>query len=307
MSSTTQLTVRLIGLAVILILAEPGWFLPSSLLRADSIQSLWEGARRDGEYRKTSAEELIEAEALFRRTLAGKEETASLREDWRKLNFDLLPVREQGADLLVLREAAEHKTGRGYYVFRRGPALAIALEAPHSTDDLHTGPIALRLFARGEAAAGAWNTVPRARGDLAHLSASWFQVFTRAFAETHKQGLFVQLHGFEMGKRLSEAGMDAEMILSNGTKQPPGWLLHLAQLFRAEFGEKVKVYPRDIRELGGTTNAQALMLQDMGRDRFAHVEMSLPFRKRLREEEKQQEAFLKAITTVFRKDRGEGR
>ena len=275
--------------------------------RAESLADLWAAARGKENFQQPDRAELRAAEDLFRRTLDGKEGTEALRQAWRELHWDYLPVRDGGADLVVVRELPEHRTGRGFYAFRRGHVPAIALEAPHGTDDLHTGRIALALFGQGETAAGAWNTVPRAGGDLAHLPDSYFQAFTRAFAAAHPHGLIVQLHGFEAAKRTSAAGMQADAIASNGTRQPPGWLLAVGQGLRASCTDTVKVYPIDIRELGGTTNAQAQLLQGLGHDGFLHVEMSLAFRQRLREEPKLREDFLKCITGVYRKERSDGK
>jgi hypothetical protein len=270
--------------------------------RAESLTDLWAAARGKGEFQKPDREELRTAEKLFKSTLAGKEETAALKRSWKELHWDL-DVSSGDEDVLVLRELAEHRTGRGFYLFRRGKVPAIALEAPHGTDDLHTGQIALQLFGQGQAAAGAWNSLPRAGADLAHLPDSYFQAFTRAFAETHRSGIVLQLHGFEANKRTSTAGMGADVIASNGTKRPPRWVLGAAKCLRENCTEALKVYPTDVAELGGTTNAQSLLLQDLGHDGFLHLEMSLGFRKRLREEGKLREDFLKCLTGIYRKER----
>src|SRR5690348_11091909 len=152
--------------------------LVSGPARAEDLADLWAAARGKEDFQQPDRAELRAAEDLFRRTLDGKEETESLRRGWGELHCELLAVREGGADLAVVRELPEHRTGRGFYAFRRGPVPAIALEAPHGTDDLHTGRVALLLFGRGETAAVACNTVGRAAGDLAHLPDSYFQAFT---------------------------------------------------------------------------------------------------------------------------------
>jgi hypothetical protein len=291
--------------------ARPALHLASALLllvsgtggRAEGLTALWDAARGEGEYQAPGAEELREAEELFRRTLQGKEEAEPLNRAWGKLHWELAAVTGEREPFLVLREQPGHRTGRGFFLFRRGPAPALALEAPHGTDDLYTGKIALSLFDLGEVKAGAWSTVRRAQADPAHLPAGYFQAFTRAFAETHRRGLVIQLHGFEASKRSSEAGIDADLIVSNGTRRPPRWLLAAAQALRDDLTGRVKVYPNDIRELGGTTNAQAQLLQDLGHDGFLHAEMSLALRKRLRDEREAQQVFLKCLTGIYRKER----
>lgn len=277
-----------------------------SATRGEGLADLWTAARGKGEYQMPDRTELRTAEKLFQRTLAGKEDVDALKRSWKDLRFELIEVSAGSEHFLVLRELPEHRTGRGFYVFRRGRTPAIAVQAPHATEDLHTGQIALRLFAEGALAAGAWSTLPRTSADLAHLSASYFQAFTRAFATTSRHGVVVQLHGFEAGKRTSTAGKETDVIASNGTKRPPGWVLGIARALRENWTGSLKLYPTDIRELGGTTNAQVQLLQDLGYDGFLHLEMSLAFRKRLLEDRKLREDFLKCLSGSYRKDRSNG-
>ncbi len=272
-------------------------------LRAEGIQSRWERARRDGSYQEPSREELTQAERLFKQTLAAGDNLAELEKAWKALGFELAAVSHKGADLLVLQEAPGRKTGRGFYVFRRSRSEAIALEAPHSWNDLHTGPIAFRLFEEAPVKAGAWNTVTRKEGDLAHLSSSYFQAFTRAFGESYRTGLVVQLHGFEAAKRTSKIGEEADAVLSDGTRNPAGWLLGLGKRLKEKWTERVRIYPQDVRELGGTTNVQGQLLRSLGNDGFLHIEMARDLRKRMREEPSVRAAFLKCLLESFRKDR----
>ncbi len=283
----------------------PALFMPGLSLsaRAETLTDLWNAARRDGTYRKPDPEEVRAAEDLFRRTFAAKEDVPTLQAAWRRLHFELLPFEKEGAAWLVLREWPGHKTGRGFYVFRTGPAPAVVVQAPHGWSDLHTGRIALRLLEEHALRAGAWNTISRADGDLAHLPVSHFQAFTQAFAHVSRQGLVVQLHGFEPGKRKSQVGEEAEVVASNGTRRPPGWLLGLAKAWKEKLSLTVRVYPHEVGELGGSTNAQAQLLQGLGHDGFLHVELSLALRQRLRDEERLRAAFFKEVLTIYRRER----
>jgi hypothetical protein len=272
-------------------------------LRAEGIQSRWERARRDGSYQEPGRDELNQAERLFKQTLAAGDDVSELVRAWKELGFDLAPVSHKGADVLVLEEAPARKTGRGFYVFRRSRSEAIALEAPHSWNDLHTGPIAFRLFEEAPIKAGAWNTVTRKEGDLAHVSSSYFQAFTRAFGESYRTGLVVQLHGFEAAKRTGKVAEEADAVVSGGTRTPPGWLLDLGKRMKEKWTERARLYPQDVHELGGTTNVQGQMLRSLGNDGFLHLEMALGLRKRMREEPTLRDAFLKCLLETYRKDR----
>ena len=134
---------------------------------------------RGGEFRAPIEHELRRSRELFRRTLESAD-PAPLRSAWREIGFELSPVsgRER---IWALRETPERREGRGFYLFRGGPARAVALQAPHGveSDDMLTGDIALRLFDRHGARAGAWSTLPRESIDLAHSSRSAFHEFTR--------------------------------------------------------------------------------------------------------------------------------
>jgi hypothetical protein len=271
--------------------------------RADTLADHWDAARRDGKYKPLERDEIKQLEALFKRTLSGKERVEDLAREWARCRFDLIAHKEAGINLLILRETPGHKTGRGFYVFRTDKSHPIAYEAPHGWDDLHTGPIALRLFVQSTAVAGAWNTVGRASGDLAHLPSSCFQAFTSAFAATYPRGVVVQLHGFDNTRRKSKAAQEADMVVSNGTRRPASWVVAAARRLKADVSANVKLYPSDVTELGATTNAQGELLRGLGHEGFLHVEMSLALRKRLREEAKLREAFIKAVQSAYERER----
>lgn len=245
------------------------------------LDDLWKDASARCDYVTPAAEELHRAEDAFRRTLQRKEDLPALQSAWQALEFELVPARVDPAEFLVLREQPEHRRGRGFYLFYLGQAPEIALEAPHSAFDEHTGEIALHLMKEGLAAAAAWSTAARQQADLAHLPETYFQSFTAAVARTSPKGVILQLHGFEQTKRKSEAAAAADMIVSSGIDFPPDWVRALANGFKRNMPGNVKLYPDDVHDLGGTANAQGQMLRDLGYEGFAHVEMSKGLRLRL--------------------------
>lgn len=189
-----------------------------------------------------------------------------------------------------LEEAADDCAGRGAYMLSQADApTAILVSAPHRAADRHTGTLALQLFAEGELAAAAWNSAPRGAksacanaADLARSPLNHFTAFSLAFAETYPTGRIVQLHGFDRDIRKSQAGADADVILSNGTDSADEELLDIADCLSAALApRRVLVYPNDVSELGALTNAQGQALRDSGFDRFVHAELSLALRETL--------------------------
>ncbi|MFC7737634.1 hypothetical protein ACFQX4_17735 [Roseomonas sp. GCM10028921] len=248
-------------------------------------------------YVAATAAEAAHSEDLFVRILRG-DRSPALAQAVRPLGFLLGTLSLGSETLTVLREAAEAETGKGFYVARMpSPGIApVALQAPHRSDDLGTGTIIARLLT-GERrfAAAAWNTVPRRYddpsgrridSDLAHAPVSHFNAFTRAFGRAYPGGLVAQIHGFEQGRRNGQASASADMILSGGTSSPGPQVRARAACLRATSEPwEVRLYPDDVRELGGTTNTNAAALRALGGPtEFLHVEMARELRQRLMRE-----------------------
>ena len=107
----------------------------------------------------------------------------------------------------------------GSYIVRDNPAHALIITAPHSQSDAYTGELAQLLFEDTGARGAAWNTAPRIATEecpsgLDLTTDRWhpFSAFSLAFADSHRNGLVVQLHGYE---RASEEPAPA-LTLSNG-------------------------------------------------------------------------------------------
>lgn len=269
---------------------------PAQGLATPSLMQLWKDATRGGSYRPPSDDALREVDSLFVRTLSQHEGQDELQQVWAAVGMELLSVEDKGGTLWVIREQSTRKTGRGMYAVRVGKAQPLAIQAPHSGADRYTGEIALRLLQEGEAKAGAWRTVPRSKADLAHLDGTYFQAFTRAFAQVFASGQILQLHGFEQEKRIGRSVGEAEIILSDGTATPPARLTRIANCWKRELAVIVKRYPDEAKDLGATTNAQALLLHSLGHAGFLHVEMSEGLRAQLQQDPARRAAWLRCVT-----------
>jgi hypothetical protein len=242
-----------------------------------------------GRYIPPSFAELRNAEILFTRTLKG-EWRKVFKKDFNNQHFTMKSITIDGTIFTVVQEFQEKRTGRGFYMFRQGSALPIALQAPHRYKDLYTGEIAHQLMREGEYVATAWNTIPRYGknkrdnfADMAHLENTIFQSFSRAFAQQYPTGMIVQIHGFAQYKRKTRAGRNADLILSDTTLTPSQHTLNIGKCLKSKLTEFiVRIYPYEVREIGGTRNANARDLRAHGFHHFIHVEMSKPLRKQLR-------------------------
>lgn len=279
------------GLAAALLLAgasvaaQPVTTTGSAALAA-AIAPRLDEAIRDGHYVAPGSDELARAERLFERLAAGSPPEA-LRAEMRELGV----VVERDGPLVIVREREDARRGRGFYVFRDN-ARPDVLHVPHGFKDEMTRDIGLALFAEGDFAAAAWNTVPRryerdgvqVDADVAHLPGTWFNAFVRATARTWPQGRSLQIHGFDAGKRRSAAGADAALILADGTAVPDDALRRQRDCLATRLDREVALYPDDVGELGGTTNVQGRTLRGLGYRGFVHIELGRSLRLTLRDD-----------------------
>jgi hypothetical protein len=245
------------------------------------------------------------SEALFERLLRG-EQGADIAEGLARIGFTLASVTLGGEAATVIREAAGQRTGKGLYVLRQGAGrpTPVLLQAPHRFTDLDTGRIVARLLEEGGFLAAAWNTVPRwyedggvrIDADLAHVEVSHFNAFTRAFAKVHGRSRVIQIHGFERARRRSGAGAQAGVIVSSGTGRPGSASAEVARCLEGALTpERVLLYPVDVKELGGTTNANAAALRELKFDGFVHIEVARELRIRLRDDEEARKTFARCL------------
>ena len=201
-------------------------------------------------------------------------------------------------DVWLLAERASHRRGAGAVAIRVGrQAAGLIVEAPHTFFDAGTLPIALTAFQRLGCRALLINTVhrynPRLRGessdgeggedggdvsasDVAHAPHSFFLAAHEELQVAFPRATAVQLHGFRdevldgVSIVLSAAGTraDANLVASSLRAAPSATL---------GGPHAVRVFPDDVRILGGTLNAQARSSARAAAP-FLHVEMSKSLR-----------------------------
>ncbi len=257
---------------------------------AMKLKAIWQDAQQGGEYTAPTRQDIRQAEELFSRLLK-RERPETLQDDWLKLGFILEKVLFKEKRYWVLHERPDQKQGRGLFFFSPDSTSNSLLMAPHGQKDVGTGYITFRIFQDNDFAVAAFNTVPRYKDDeggvrleydLGKLPTTYFTALSRAFAATFTEGRVLQLHGFALEKRTSDEGAEAAIILSGGSETVRHDILVLRECLQQIFPEKVLIYPRDVQELGGTTNITGKILRQGGNNGFVHVEMSREIRDRLR-------------------------
>ncbi|HEY3449393.1 MAG TPA: hypothetical protein VGK67_23770 [Myxococcales bacterium] len=226
-------------------------------------------------YRPPEAAQLERARQLFAalaRALAPGPPPAELVTKAKAAGFELLAGQDAGGEIWIVRELEGHRAGAGFYALR-AKGLPVCIQAPHTFFDEGTGDLALATFAALHASCLCTNTVHRRALDVAHAEQSVFLAATEALLEACKWPL-VQLHGFAADSQPA----DVAAVVSEGT-QKPNVGVRLQKALRVEPG-RVLLYPRDTKELGGTTNVEGSRARAAG-VLFLHIEMSPTFREKL--------------------------
>lgn len=255
---------------------------------AATLDDLLRETRAPATWRAAPAAELHDAEQAFGAMLTAPDDAATAAR-WQALGFEVRSVRLAARSFLLVRERPAQRHGRGAYLFRIGSTSRWTLQAPHNPTDRYTGRIAARLAVQGDFRVVAWNTVRRRHrqggatidADLSHLPASYFTALARAIATRLPDGGTLELHGFTPARRQTDAARDADFIVSAARRTPTPRAAQLATCLRDARIGAVALYPRDVTELGGTTNAIARTLHAHGHAGFVHLEMSPPARRRL--------------------------
>jgi hypothetical protein len=246
-------------------------------------------------YQQPAQVELTQAQELFKHTLQGDRTAGDLRSGWARLGFAFHELTAEGEPLWLVCETPGNEGGRGWYLFRTKHQSNLALEAPHARNDVHTGLIGLRLFQAGTARALAASTITRYRADMAHLDNTYFQAFTRAFAEACPTGLVVQFHGFESG---NHKNVGADILASAGTRSPQPWFEEVVDGLKQATAMRVLAFPRDTKILGAMLNAQGKELNRTGHCRFLHLEMTPALRERLARDPELRRAILESLSGI---------
>lgn len=263
---------------------------------------LWRESR-GGQYVPPSVMALKDVGQLAQTFLLQGQHDPALAQQAADAGWKLETLCSAGRVYRVLREAADQRQGRGLYlVMADQPEIAvqnIMLQVPHRFSDRYTGTLAARWLTVESPKILALATVPRAQkvdgriidADLAHLERSVMRHLSAIFLEGLPDLYVVQLHGFDAAKRKTQAGIQADVILSAGHDRGSPRLDRLsACLGGAQLG-RVKRYPAEVRELGGTTNTIGQLVHAFDSQGFVHAELSASLRTRLREEAKAMSRF----------------
>ena len=250
-----------------------------------SLGDVLEKARSD-DYVVPAEDQILQAENAFRHWFAAEDRRGAITSGegsgFSVPGLESLALAEP--DMMVLTERSDNRKGRGLFAARTEGGAPLMIQAPHQYYDLRTGTIARHLFLESPAVAAAWNTFHRYHrndSDLVHINDSYLHALSRAFADLYSDGRILQLHGFSRSKRETKAGRRAEAILSDGSDYPPENLARLTECLSQNLGIRALLYPRDVRELGATTNTVAADLRRRGFDGFVHLELDPGLRKRL--------------------------
>lgn len=262
------------------------WGMLAMSLVLSTLALIYRSPRREQGFDVPTASQARAAQARFAALLADPAGTSGAMEQ----PVGLAASRLAGPDAIALAEPDGACRGRGAYLVRTGKgSLPVAVIAPHRGADRDTGPLARLLFEEQPFAAAAWNSAPRSgngdcphSGDIARLPTHYLTAFSLAFAHQFPGGRIVQLHGFDHARRSSQAGQEADAIISDGSREPSRRLLDLADcLSKSLAGRQIAVFPFDSEELGATGNAQGQAVRGAGFTGFAHLELSAGFRRDL--------------------------
>jgi hypothetical protein len=201
----------------------------------------------------------------------------------------------------VLEERLENKRGSGIVVLRKQSQQARTIQVPHSFFDEGTLNIGLVLFLKGSSRLLQVNTAHRYRinldlsprqtiensdsleqfadskrpisSDVAHFSNTFFLAAHHAFVDSVPDTITIQIHGFANS---SAPNTDIVVSAAKTRTQLQQFVIRL----RNELSLNAKLYPTDIRRLGGTTNIEAKYCAAKNAC-FAHLELSQSLRDRL--------------------------
>lgn len=238
-------------------------------------------------YQNPSSIQLEKAQLLFENLLSLKK-LKSAKETAKELGLHWYENERH------IRLTDKKKIGWGDYRFSKKSTNpnVIALQAPHRYYDKHTGVIAKKLFKHGFVTSIALNSLPRYTAiendhgvaDLARLSHSFHNAYTRAFVSHYPFGKLIQIHGFSAKKRHSTIAQNAHIILSNASHLYSEYLLQL-QACQIKNDWKSIRYPQQVSELGATQNSIGILMRHLGHPGFYHIELNLKARKSLIQQE----------------------
>jgi hypothetical protein len=246
-------------------------------------------------FESPTKDDITRFETLLLETLHEPEHRSELATQWANAGWELVHWTVNDQSLLAICEQEHELRGRGLYVIRVNSESNLVLQAPHRFYDMGSGTIVSKLFQENDCRAAAWNTVHRKQVDLAHCPDSFLNAFTRAMLNYNAQSIVVQIHGFENDNQKGRA-RSAKMIVSNATEYPGRTAREATIRFKEDFGgDNVRLYPLEVRQLGGTKNEQASAVYEMGSVGFLHLELNKKFREQLQNSEALRTAFFDSL------------
>jgi hypothetical protein len=243
-----------------------------------------------GSYLTPSEQELRRAKKSFLKILSGIGDHEAMRMEWNALGFDWFSVEVNGERMVILKEKPSRCEGRGTFLFRASGGTSDLLQIPHRFHDMYTGDIGYWLMQQGKFRLMAWNSIQRyttsldkdsSSADLTHTFNNYFTALAEAAALLSSDSRIIQIHGFDSSKRKSEAGRNSQIIVSDGSRRPSRKIKALTGCLRAHLHKRVSLFPRNVTELGATTNQIGAKLRQYDHQGFVHIELNKATRKAL--------------------------
>lgn len=195
-------------------------------------------------------------------------------------------------DSTYVFDADSSCSGNGYFIYNPTAKHEILIQAVHQYSDGPVGGILRHFQAEDSFKALAFNSHRRStQADITHNADSYLKQFSLSFMARYPNAVVIQLHGFLKQKRKTTSGKEAEIIISNGNKNPSKQLQQITACLSKRW--LTKVYPWQVSELGATTNEVGRALPA---GRFIHVEMNTLVRDELRRSKDARKVFLACFT-----------
>lgn len=237
-----------------------------------------------GRFEAPDSDELARARALFSRLLTNIDDP-DVDRHLEALGLSSRRFVTPSGPVRVVHEYEDDQRGRGVFAFRGKTTSLTILQAPHTRNDLGTGIITGAWMAHLDMRAAAWNTVSRrsaAGADLARARQSYFTALTQAAVDTLLAPAVIQLHGYAPERRSTTAGRDSRVIVSSGRLRSNRYTREITRRLSRHIAP-VRLFPRDIEELGATRNPVGSLLHQRRRGEFVHIELARELREHLRD------------------------
>lgn len=193
------------------------------------------------------------------------------------------PFHELALKNVVRLQAENKRFGEVWVKSPLNQTNPVVVQIPHKYFDKHTEEIGWALFKLPQVDMIMFNDEQRyttENSDLTHIQYSLFTAFADAAIRLKTPVKFIQIHGFSRDKRNTEAGEQADIILSNGTHYPFAFMNKIQICVRDKAKLLARIYGHDVDELGATQNRVGQRLNTQANRtptttaHFLHVEVS---------------------------------